>query len=120
MLDKVIAALRCCSEPGHLLELEEKLNSVGITAQQSKAGKIFLCRIIDEKPSCTEIFEDHIPICHCNGTLDDRARAIALDFILMNATNPQKIAYKSQQGNYGLYGSAFHDNMIKAISEWIE
>lgn len=119
-LDKVISALRRCSEPSQILELEEKLNAIGLTVQQSQAGRIFLCRISEGRPACNDLFEDHVPICDFNGTLDDRAKMIALEFILSNVASPDRISHTGQEGNYGLYGTTLHDNLIKAISEWIE
>ena len=119
-LQNVISALRYCTEPSHLLKLECRLNEIGLTIQQSQAGKLFLCKIEKGQPACSEIFEDHVPICDFNGTLNERAKILTLEFIINNATSPQEIASNDQKGNYGLYGSTLHDGMIQAISEWIE
>lgn len=119
-LDKIISALKYCSKPSQLLELEKRLNTVGLTVQQSQAGRVFLCRITEGRPACGELFEDHIPICDFDETLDDRARNMALEFIMNNATSPKNIKNDNQKGNFSLYGSSLQNSMIKAISEWIE
>jgi len=128
-LQKLLSRLRFVDEPMSLTELEEDFNDIGLTIQTNRE-KLFLCKIKDGKPACESVFEDHIPVCAATADLSRQVKQKIYDFIMENyVSQSMTVERKTHEGNFGLYGSSFHDGvndnqlseeLISAIAEWLE
>lgn len=112
-----------------LLSLEEHFNRIGLSLREAYSGKLLLCKVIDGIPVATKTFDDYIPIGKLTEELTDKAVDRIIGFVVENHTDhPVTIKKpKENNGNYGLYGSSFHDGinaeiekqLINAIAEWM-
>ena len=128
MYRTLIRKLKYCVNPTSLLEFEDRFNDIGLTIQTNPSGRLFLCRIIDGRPACQTVFEDHIPICDQTDVFDDDVQRRIFEFIIEHAAKSEKLN-EQNVGNFGLYGSSMHDKIrsddvgreiIAAIGEWLK
>lgn len=121
----LIRKIKKCDDPEMLLSLEEDFNKIGLSLQQANSGKLLLCKIVDGRPVVTKSFDDYVPIGRLAEELTEKAINRVIGFVVENNSKPATIDDSKNIGNYGLYGSSFHDNatadsrLIDAIAEWI-
>lgn len=125
-MEKLINKIKHCDNPQMLLQMEDEFNAVGMSVQLTNSDKVLLCKINDGRPTASKIFEDYVPVGLLTCELSNRAIDRIIGFLIENYSERSEIAGSKNTGNFGLYGSSFHDNvtaasrLINAIAEWID
>jgi len=104
--------IKMCPDYGSLFTMEEEFNKIGLTIVPTASHKVILCKIKDNKPSATKIFEDFMFIgSHKNpdNELSSRLVECISNFISKAAGTPTIIekSKKTWLQSLAMYGEAF-------------
>lgn len=108
----IMSKIEMCPDYGSLFTMEEEFNKIGLTIAPTASHKVILCKIKDNKPNATKIFEDFMFVgSHLKPELELSPRLVECisSFIKKVAGMPMVIDKNQKTWLQGLamYGEAF-------------